>query len=130
MARFSLCAASFLAVSLLSGCADGDPGNLGSYYSCNDWMRAHQAAGAERGRTSDQSSADAGQLEDWAVEMALDRGYEVTDAPVAGNNVISEAALIRDVTAQCASDRVLLTLGGAITAVLDRIDAERGSKPR
>jgi hypothetical protein len=106
---------------LLAGCADGDPGNIGRYYSCNDWMRAHQAPGRERGRTSDQSSAPAGVLEDWLVERALDRGYEVTDAPVAGK-VVTEAALIEGVTAQCAGDRVVQTLEGAITAVLDRLD--------
>jgi hypothetical protein len=88
MTRFSLYAAPalVLAMGLLSGCADGDPGNIGRYYSCNDWMRAHQAAGAERGRTSDQSSVQANVLEDWLVERALDRGLEVTDAPVAGTS--------------------------------------------
>jgi hypothetical protein len=116
-----------LAACLLSGCADGDPNNLGSYYSCSDWMIAHQ--GTVRRRTSDQAAASATVLDDWVVERALDRGYEVTEAPGAGNNYVSEALLVERVTAQCTSDRVVQTLGGAITAVLDRLDAERASKP-
>ena len=116
-----------LAIATLSGCADGDPSNLGSYYSCNDWMLAHQ--GTVRRRTADQATANAQALEDWAVERALDRGYDVTDAPVSGK-VVAEAELIERITAQCTSDRVLLTLGGAITAVLDRLDAERAPGAR
>ena len=113
--------------ALLAGCADGDPENIGSYYSCSDWMLAHQ--GTVRRRTTDQATASAGVLDEWLIEKALDRGYEVTDAPVAGK-VVTEAVLIREVTAQCDSDRVLLTLGGAITNVLDRLDAQNPSAAR
>lgn len=113
---------------LLSGCADGDPNNLGSYYSCSDWMVAHQ--GTVRRRTGDQPTANAQTLDDWLVERALDRGYEVTEAPGAGNNYVPEALLVERVTGQCTSDRVVQTLGGAITAVLDRLDAERAARPR
>jgi hypothetical protein len=118
----------FLAATLLlAACADGDPENIGSYYSCSDWMLAHQ--GTVRRRTSDQATASARVLDEWLIERALDRGYEVTDAPVAGK-VVTEAALIREVTAQCNSDRVVLTLGGAIANVLDRLDAQNASAAR
>jgi hypothetical protein len=113
--------------ALLAGCADGDPENIGSYYSCSDWMLAHQ--GTVRRRTTDQATASARVLDEWLIEKALDRGYEVTDAPVAGK-VVTEAVLIREVTAQCNSDRVVLTLGGAITNVLDRLDAQNASAAR
>jgi hypothetical protein len=126
--RHSLCAGLFIAAGLLlSGCADGDPDNIGSYFSCSDWMLAHQ--GTVRRRTADQASAKPEVLNNWAIERALDRGYEVTDAPVAGK-VVTEAVLIREITAQCNSDRVVLTLGGAITNVLDKLDAQNASAPR
>ena len=129
ISRFSLRLSPglLLAAMLLSGCADGDPENIGSYYSCSDWMLAHQ--GTVRRRTADQATANAQLLEDWAVERALDRGYDVTDAPVSGK-VVTEAELIKRITAQCTSDRVVTTLGGAITAVLDRMDTEGAAGAR
>jgi hypothetical protein len=91
-------------------------------------MMTHGAAPV-RTRTSDQARSDGAVLEDWLVERALDRGYEVTDAPLSGNNGITEQALIARVTAQCTHDRVVQTFGSAIDTVLDGLDAERAPAP-
>ena len=106
---------------MLAGCADGDPNNVGRYYSCSDWLRAHGAAPARR----DLPRADPRVLEDWLLEAALDRDYEITEAPVSGNNGISEKALIERLTAQCAKESLTATLDGAIEVMLNHLDLER-----
>ena len=117
MTRFSSASILLLTACLLAGCNNGgDPENLGTYYSCADWVRSHRP----NGNVAQREAQD-----DWLVGEALDAGFTVTDAPVADGRTVTKDVLVSRVSGQCANDQVLQTLQGAIEKALTALGGDR-----